>query len=160
MIIWGTKGRETEIGSGRFYCPKCDAQKPYTHKKVGKYFSLFFIPVFEISKLGEYIQCSECKTNFNSDVLDFKAPTPEQRQVLEVRRDLASGTPLQMAQTKLTNTGMDTATAALIVDQAAPEDKRECDACQLTYIAGFTKCSICGAQLSLPKMTHKGSLLN
>jgi len=160
MIIWGTRGRETEIGTGTFYCPKCDAQKSFIRKKVGSYFTLFFIPLFEIKKLGECLQCAECNTTFKPEVLNIKAITPEQRQVLMVQRDLASGTPLQMAQTKLINTGMDTEAAAQIVNQASPEEMRECDVCQLTYVAGITRCSHCGGQLSLPKMIHKGSVLN
>jgi len=160
MIIWGTRGRETEIGTGTFYCPKCDDQKPFTRKKVGNYFTLFFIPLFEIKKLGEYLQCADCNTTFKPEVLNIKAITPEQRQVLMVKRDLASGTPLQMAQTKLINAGMGTEAADQIVNQASPEEMRECDLCQLTYVAGINKCSKCGKQLSLPKMTHKGSMLN
>lgn len=160
MIIWGTRGRETEIGTGTFYCPKCDAQKPYTRKKVGRYFTLFFIPLFEINKLGEYLLCAECNTTFKPEVLNIKAITPEQRQVLMVKRDLASGTPLQMAETKLINAGMDTEAAAQIVNQASPEEMRECNECDLTYVAGITKCSHCGGQLSLPKMTHKSSMFN
>ena len=158
MIIWGTRGRETEIGTGTFYCPKCDAQKPYTRKKVGSYFTLFFIPLFEIKKLGEYLQCAECNTTFKPEVLNIKAITSEQRQVLMVKRDLASGTPLQMAETKLINAGMDTDAAEQIVNQASPEEMRECDGCQLTYVASITKCSKCGGQLSLPKMMHKSSV--
>lgn len=160
MIIWGTRGRETEIGTGTFYCPKCDAQKPFTRKKVGSYFTLFFIPLFEIKKLGEYLQCAQCNTTFKPEVLNIKAITPEQRQVLMVQRDLASGTPLQMAQTKLINAGMDAGAADQIVNQASPEEMRECNECDLTYVAGITKCSKCSGQLSLSKMMHKGSVLN
>ena len=156
MIILGTKGREIEIGTGTFYCPKCDHRRPYTRKKVARYFTLFFIPLLEINKLGEYLQCADCNTTYKPDVLNIKSPSPVQRQVLSVERDLASGTPLQMAQTKLINAGMDTEAAAQIVNQAAAEEIRECDECQLTYIADITKCSNCGKQLSLPKMMHKG----
>jgi len=158
MIIWGTRGRETEIGTGTFYCPKCNDQKPFTRKKVGKYFTLFFIPLFEINKLGEYLLCTECNTTFKPEVLNIKAITPEQRQVLMVKRDLASGTPLQMAETKLINAGMDTEAAAQIVNQASPNEMRECDVCHLTYVAAITKCSKCGGQLSFPKIMHTDSV--
>jgi hypothetical protein len=127
---------------------------------VGKYFSLFFIPIFKISELGEYVQCVECKKNFKPEVLDVKPITPEQRHILMVQRDIESGTPLQMAQTKLINAGMDAKAAAQIVDQATPEEVRECEACQLTYSASITKCSICGEQLSFPKLLHQGSVFD
>jgi len=93
-------------------------------------------------------------------VLNVKPLSPEQRQVLMAKRDLASGTPFQMAQTKLINAGVDAEVAAQIVSQASPEEMRECGVCQLTYIAAITKCSNCGGQLSLPKMMHKGSVFN
>ena len=160
MIIWGTRGRETEIGTGSFYCPKCDAQKPYTRKKVASYFTLFFIPLFELKTLGEYLQCAGCNTSFKPEVLNVKQLTLEQRQVLMVKRDLASGTPLQMAQTKLINAGIEARIAAQIVNQATPKEIRECDACTLTYIDSITKCSICGGQLSIPKIVHKGNLFS
>lgn len=160
MIIWGTRGRETEIGTGTFYCPKCDNQRPFTRKKVGSYFTLFFVPLFEIKKLGEYLQCAECNTTFKPEVLSIKALTPEQRHVLTVKRDLESGTPHQMAQTKLINAGIDTKAAAQIVNQASPAEMRECDVCHLTFIAGITKCSNCGGQLSLPQIMHKSSVIN
>lgn len=76
------------------------------------------------------------------------------------KRDLASGTPFQMTQTKLINAGVDAEVAAQIVSQASPVEMRECDVCQLTYIAAITKCSNCGGQLSLLKMMHKGSVFN
>ena len=158
MIIWGTRGRETEIETGTFYCPKCDTQKPYTRKKVSKYFTLFFIPLFEINKLGEYLQCVGCNLTFKPDVLNIKSVTPEQRQVRMIKRDLSSGTPLQMAQTKLVNSGMDTEAAARIVNQASPNEMRECDVCHLTYVAAITKCSKCGGQLSFPKILHTNSV--
>jgi hypothetical protein len=151
MIIWGTRGREKEIGTGTFYCPRCDTQKPYTKKKVSKYFTLFFIPLFEINKLGEYLQCSECNTTYKPEVLNIKPLTPEQRGILAVKRDLASGTPFQMAEKKLINAGMEAATAKKIINLAAPEEIRECEVCHLTYVSSIAKCSNCGDQLSEPK---------
>ena len=71
--------------------------------------------------------------------------------MLMVKRDLASGTPFQMAQNKLINAGTEAEAAAKIVNQASPEEIRECDACHLTYISAITKCSNCGGELSEPK---------
>jgi len=155
MIIWGTKGREKEIGTGTFYCPRCDTQKPYTRKKVSKYFTLFFIPLFEIKELGEYLQCSECNTTYKPEVLNFSPLTAEQREVLKVKQDLASGTPYQMAQTKLINSGVEPEKAALIVNQASPDESQECDQCHLTYVSAISKCSNCGGQLAQPIVKSK-----
>jgi len=147
MIIWGITGKEKEIGSGAFYCPKCDGQKSYTRKRVSKYFTLFFIPLFETKNLGEYLQCADCKTTYKPEVLNITPLSAEQREVLKVRRDLASGTPYQMAKTKLINSGIEPAAAAMIVEKASPDESRECEQCQLTYAAAITRCSICGEPL-------------
>jgi hypothetical protein len=158
MIIWGTAGREREIDTGTFYCPKCDTQRPFTRKKVSRYFTLFFIPIFETNVLGEYLECGGCKTTFKPEVLNIKPLTAEQRSVLMVKNDLSSGTPLQMAKTKLINAGKDADAASQIILQALPAELRECELCKLTYVAGITKCSRCGGQLSLPKIVHEGSV--
>ena len=48
FIIIGTRGRTTELSSGQFYCPTCDATRPYKRKRAATYFALFFIPLFRI----------------------------------------------------------------------------------------------------------------
>jgi|TARA_B110000208_G_C11761332_1_gene427030 tellurite resistance protein len=79
MIIWGSKGRTTTITSGEFYCPDCKDYKPYNHQKVKRWFTLYFIPVFPLSDLGEYIECSGCKATYKNNVLDFD-PKKQQRE--------------------------------------------------------------------------------
>ena len=160
MIIWGTKGRETEIGQGTFYCPRCDAQKPYIHKEVSRYFTLFFIPVFKTKKLGEYLQCGGCQTTFKPEVLQIEPLSEGQRILLNIKGDLASGTPLQMVEKKLINAGLEADAAGRIVKEATPEAVRECSTCNLTYVASIRKCSNCGAELSSPIQVTKNSTDN
>ena len=31
MIIWGSRAKEAQIGSGTFYCPNCKSDASYTH---------------------------------------------------------------------------------------------------------------------------------
>jgi hypothetical protein len=83
--------------------------------------------------------------------LDIKPLSQEQRAVLQVKGDLATGTPIQMAEKKLINSGFKADTAAMIISQATPDQIRECADCHLTYITTITKCSHCGGQLSEPK---------
>jgi hypothetical protein len=83
MIIWGSRGREKEMSSGQFYCPKCATLRPYKFKRVGKYFTLYFIPLFETKKLGEYVECQHCHQTFNPEVLNLN-PTPQAEQPLPV----------------------------------------------------------------------------
>jgi hypothetical protein len=69
MIIYGHKSREIDIASGQFNCPKCDAQRPYVHKRVARYFTLFFIPLFKTKTLGEYVECQVCRRAFKPEIL-------------------------------------------------------------------------------------------
>jgi hypothetical protein len=157
MIIWGTKGRETEIGQGTFYCPRCDAQKAYIHKEVSRYFTLFFLPIFKIKKLGEYLQCKACNTTFKPEVLQIEPLSQGQRILINIKGDLASGTPIQMVEKKLINAGMEPDSALKIINEIKPEIVRKCSACNLTYVAAITKCSNCGARLSPPIQVSGGS---
>ena len=60
MIIWGSKVKEKQVGTGTFYCPGCRADTPYSHQRVSKYFTLYFIPTFPMENLGEYVRCTRC----------------------------------------------------------------------------------------------------
>jgi transcription elongation factor Elf1 len=74
MIIWGSRGREKVLSSGQFYCPKCNTMRPYKLKSVGRYFTLYFIPLFQTKKVGEYVECQFCHQAFKSEILDYRLP--------------------------------------------------------------------------------------
>jgi hypothetical protein len=71
MIIWGSTGREKTISKGEFYCPACRGHAPYLHRKVSRYFTLYFIPLFPMEKLGEYVHCKQCNNQFGPQVLQL-----------------------------------------------------------------------------------------
>ena len=64
ILILGTNTRETEAGSGRFHCPRCRTQRAYVQKRVGLYFTLFFIPLFRVKTLGDVIECQTCHERY------------------------------------------------------------------------------------------------
>ena len=43
MIIFGTRGVSSTTGSGRFYCPRCEQERPYHSKRMRRFFTLYFI---------------------------------------------------------------------------------------------------------------------
>lgn len=71
IFIWGSKGRTKSVASGNFHCPDCATHRDYDQKEVKRWFTLYFIPIFPMNKLGEYVECGACKSTFNSRVLDF-----------------------------------------------------------------------------------------
>ena len=74
MIIFGlvvlTFG---QIGTGIFFCPECSADREYVHSHRRRFFSLFFIPIIPLNRVGEVVKCQTCKTKFVPEVL--RTPT-------------------------------------------------------------------------------------
>lgn len=71
MIIFGTRGVTYSAGSGGFYCPTCHDEKPYKHKRVRRFFTLYFIPLIPLDLHGEYVECEGCQGTYRMDVLEF-----------------------------------------------------------------------------------------
>lgn len=69
ILIWGTKGRTSAAGEGDFYCPDCNSRHRYTLQEVKRWFTFFFIPIFPMGKLGDYVECNTCRATFNQRVL-------------------------------------------------------------------------------------------
>lgn len=70
MIIFGTRGVKSTIKSGDFHCPQCQNSRPYRHRKVTKFFTLYFIPLIPLGSAGEYVECGSCKGTFIPRVLE------------------------------------------------------------------------------------------
>ncbi|MFK8038184.1 MAG: TerB family tellurite resistance protein [Crocinitomicaceae bacterium] len=70
MIIFGTRGVKSTIKSGDFNCPQCEKSVPYRHRKVTKFFTLYFIPLIPLGSAGEYVECGTCKGTFIPRVLE------------------------------------------------------------------------------------------
>lgn len=71
MIIFGTRGIKSNIKTGEFHCPQCATQKSYRHRKITKFFTLYFIPLIPLGSAGEYVECNTCKGTFVPRVLDY-----------------------------------------------------------------------------------------
>ncbi len=173
MIIWGSLGREIVQARGSFPCPQCCTPRDYRKVRVATYFTLYFIPLFETQHHGDYIECLSCQGQFKPEVLD-SAPPPQQEQaetplkwcvrngkllylgptsqaeqvVLSIQAELKSGTPVQMACTKLTNAGIEAEVAEKLVAAAAGDNQHTCSRCQLNFVSCLSRCSLCGDSLS------------
>lgn len=71
MIIFGTRGITTTPGQGNFFCPSCESNQDYAIKRVRRFFTLYFIPLIPLDKLGEYVECRHCKDTYKLDVLAY-----------------------------------------------------------------------------------------
>jgi tellurite resistance protein len=71
MIIFGTKSLTTTKGKGVFYCPQCRGEKGYRHRRVRRFFHLYWIPLIPLDLLGEFVECDDCRGTFKTEVKDF-----------------------------------------------------------------------------------------
>ena len=70
LILFGWRGVDQTTSTGRFHCPQCDQDRPYSNKSVRRWFTLFFIPVIPLNHLGSYIECPYCGAAYNHTVLN------------------------------------------------------------------------------------------
>ena len=151
MIIFGTKYKHNKICEGDFFCPRCNMQRHYHHKKMQRYFSLYFIPIIPMGSKGEFIECQTCGTTFEMTVLQMKAaPKPPNlaQMMNNIESDLKKGKPVEFIIRDLTRAGLDLGLAqnaiAPFVDKAT---NKHCKSCGLTYLDSIKKCSECGNPL-------------
>jgi hypothetical protein len=78
LIIWGFRVFYHTVDEGVFYCRTCGGDRQYRHRAGRRFFTLFFIPVIPLTKVGEHVQCLTCKTRYVMDVLSL--PTAAQMQ--------------------------------------------------------------------------------
>ena len=149
IIIFGTRTRKKTVESGDFYCPNCNDSRPYEKKEIAQYFALFFIPLFKMEDLGHYIECQKCKKQFSDAVLNDKPPSPLDQLVEIVRRDLDSGTPIEMARQKLANRNVEPKIAEQALKTAIGTGHYICPNCTYTYRKTVKQCTNCGSQLHL-----------
>lgn len=71
MIIFGTRGITTTPEKGDFFCPQCNGQTSYQLKRVRRFFTLYFIPLIPLDKVGEYVECPRCQGTYDIDILDY-----------------------------------------------------------------------------------------
>ena len=111
MIIWGSKGKETKLSEGDFFCPKCRSERAYKQKRISKYFTLYFVPLFETKNLGEFVECQICKSGFDLQILD-----PSYQIMLKLiagtRKALLHGQPSEKIKTRLVKAGYSSDSAA------------------------------------------------
>lgn len=84
MIVYGYKGKETEVGHGQFFCSICKKIRQYRKIRISRYFTLFFIPLFPYKTLAEYIECQGCFSGLKLEVLNPQnIDQPESEKPLE-----------------------------------------------------------------------------
>ncbi|MGB1247478.1 MAG: TerB family tellurite resistance protein [Chitinophagales bacterium] len=78
MIIVGTRGVKWTLKEGQFNCPQCEKTTNYRHRSVRRFFTLYFIPIIPLDKLGEYVECRNCKGTFVPNILNMNSMSKDQ----------------------------------------------------------------------------------
>ena len=70
IIVYGSYGITYSKGPpGEFHCPCCSGTRGYRHKRVRRFFHVFFIPLIPLNLAGEYVECAGCKGTYKLEVL-------------------------------------------------------------------------------------------
>jgi hypothetical protein len=69
IFIWGSKAEERKVAMGTFFCPNCLRSTPFSQRRVSRYFTFFFIPLFPMETLTEYVRCKRCLVKMSAAVL-------------------------------------------------------------------------------------------
>jgi hypothetical protein len=153
FILFGTRGRQRKLDEGEFYCPHEHAQRHYHLKKASQWFTLYFIPIFPIRQLGEFVECQSCGRTYDVKVLHLKPediqakPQPRNRPVNlmnNMAEHLHKGMPVEYLVRDLTATGLDRDLVLKMVDDAIGSRRVHCQSCRLSYAPSLTTCAECG----------------
>jgi len=78
VIIWGLRVIYHTVAQGTFFCRKCGGDRAYRRRAGRRFITVFFIPLIPLSKTGEHVQCTTCKTRYVTEVL--RLPTAAKMQ--------------------------------------------------------------------------------
>lgn len=103
FIIFGTRPITSVAGKGQFRCPRC-GPTGYKHKRVKRWFTLYFIPCIPMGQLGEYLECDTCQGTFQVEILQANVDEgQEYREALlrsMAQMAAADGTPGSVEKTR------------------------------------------------------------
>jgi hypothetical protein len=157
MIIWGSKGKLRTLSQGQFFCPYCQKVTGYQHKRVARYFTLYFIALFQTENLGEFIECQSCCFTFKMEVLNLTQSlrVEQEKQQLEakkviddLREALTGGASLQSVKSMIKASGGNEEVALAVLAAATEGKVKYCKNCGTQFIEDLSFCSVCGTPLS------------
>lgn len=76
LLVFGLSVFFRTVSEGTFHCPNCGGDRRYRRRAGRRWFTLFFLPVIPLRRLGEAVECGTCRTRFSVSVL--RLPTVRQ----------------------------------------------------------------------------------
>jgi hypothetical protein len=87
MIIWGWRTITHSAKTGDFHCPECADKKPYTHQKIRRWFTLYFIPIIPLNVVAEQVKCKQCGQAWKMSVLEHDPEKAQAEQLKNISAD-------------------------------------------------------------------------
>lgn len=88
MIIFGSTSLNSTIGSGDFFCPRCNLPRQYRHIGVNRFFTLYFIPLIPMGRAGDYVECVQCTGTYGMEILNYNPEAALAQFWIDLRRCL------------------------------------------------------------------------
>lgn len=73
MIIFGWRTRESTTGAGTCVCPVCRSAQVFRRVTYRRWFTLYFLPVIPLGRVGEQFECGGCLQRFSHPPLSLPA---------------------------------------------------------------------------------------
>lgn len=84
LLVFGLTAVFRTVSEGTFHCPQCGGDRAYRRRAGRRWFSMFFVPMVPLWRLGHTVECRTCRARFPVSALR----TPTARQMAET---LAAG---------------------------------------------------------------------
>lgn len=65
LLIFGFKVRFTTIASLTFFCPVCGGDRAAARRVARRWFTLFWLPIVPLNKVGTIVECETCHNRFD-----------------------------------------------------------------------------------------------
>ena len=114
----------------------------YDRKSAREWFTLYFIPCFPIGR-NEFIECGECGTNYNPEVLDIEPPSAKELFLHECYRDLRAGWSLETVEKAIVESGIPQEEAVTEIDKMTKGKVWQCEECSAHYAKSVRRCPAC-----------------
>ena len=76
LLVFGLTAVFRTVSEGTFHCPQCGGDRAYRRRAGRRWFSVFFVPMVPLGRLGHAVECRKCRGRFPVSAL--RTPTAQQ----------------------------------------------------------------------------------
>ncbi|MGI5203105.1 hypothetical protein ACQEU6_16210 [Spirillospora sp. CA-108201] len=76
LLVFGLTAVFRTVSEGTFHCPQCGGDRAYRRRAGRRWFSVFFVPMVPLWRLGQAVECRTCRARLPVSAL--RTPTAQQ----------------------------------------------------------------------------------